>query len=69
MKKILGGVAALLLMGCGGPEATWVHPTKDSQGFMADRDFCNRRTDEAAANFNDRFAQCMNQRGWVLESH
>ncbi|ADN75588.1 hypothetical protein Fbal_1384 [Ferrimonas balearica DSM 9799] len=70
MKKILGGLAALmLLMGCGGPDATWVHPTKDGQGFLQDRDNCNRRLDASAAGYNDRFAECMNQRGWVLESH
>ncbi len=69
MKRILGSVAALLLMGCGAPEATWVHPTKDGQGFIRDRDHCNRRTDDTAANFNDRFAQCMEQRGWTLEAH
>ncbi|MBY5991063.1 hypothetical protein [Ferrimonas balearica] len=69
MKKCVVGMVALFLVGCGGPEATWVHPSKDNTAFMQDRDSCNRRLDPAADRFNERFEQCMNQRGWQLESH
>lgn len=65
----LGLCGVLLLGGCGEPEATWVHDTKDSQAFMADRDRCNSRTDDSQANFNDRFAICMQSAGWRLEAH
>ncbi|TKB48273.1 hypothetical protein FCL40_13055 [Ferrimonas sediminicola] len=66
---ILGLSALLALVGCGEPEATWVHDTKDNQAFMADRDSCNRRTDDSQANFKERFAVCMQAAGWRLESH
>ncbi|TKB58517.1 hypothetical protein [Ferrimonas aestuarii] len=61
--------SSFLTMGCGGPEATWVHDSKDNQAFMQDRDICNRQTDDSAADFNGRFETCMNGHGWRLEAH
>ncbi|SHH22673.1 hypothetical protein [Ferrimonas marina] len=68
MKKTLLALAALTLVGCGGPEAVWTHPSKDNQGFLADREFCTRRIDPAQANFQGRFEECMGQFGWSQQA-
>ncbi|GAA4880110.1 hypothetical protein [Ferrimonas pelagia] len=71
MKKTLlamVSVATVGLAGCGAPEAVWVHDSKDNQGFMTDRDFCNRRIDPNQAGFKERFEGCMTQFGWRQES-
>ncbi|USD36369.1 MULTISPECIES: hypothetical protein [Ferrimonas] len=70
MKKLLlGTLTIVVLAGCGQPEASWVHDTKDNQGFMTDRDRCNGAIDDSQADFKGRFAACMERAGWRLEAH
>ena len=68
VKKALLVLSTLMIVGCGGPEAIWVHDSKDAEGFIADRNFCTQRIDPNQAGYNDRFAQCMGQFGWRQEA-
>ncbi len=69
MKKSLLFSGCLMLSGCGGPEAVWVHDNKGKEGFLSDRELCNRRIDPGQAGYGDRFAECMTLFGWRLENH
>lgn len=69
MRYLYLTLSSLFLMGCGESEGVWVHTAKDNSGFIQDRDGCNRFIDSGDAGYKEKFTECMEARGWVLEMH